>query len=832
MREMFTSYLGKLVENTKDLLAHPSAEQATQDKETAASLQGKLATPQEKRERPTLPALEKSKKRRIPFIALALMVLFTSFCILSLFELRPVALADKLTHFDNSPSAASPSPVSVASPLDQTVADIMNAFPVGTSADCSKNSYHTMGGADFCWETDGFKWGVRDITCIYNGKYTNRSQPPTVDYQGTVSMPTDTHQNQDTCTNNSQCVSDNRSLQDGSTDSSGNTLYHAQTGGDNILCANNACTTSQTGNTQICGDPSVGGGRDYDRFACETIENDSVRWETNQKHVGVPGANAGGAEAFDIGKSPLEPKTHKTTFDKRVNKYLDWVSKHQVGRQSWGWVSAGTAVNPKAYDPDGALYLPVVGMFGKGFEWGSTYNDTQPGPSCTDNTWSCATSNGIDPNIVIYGWDSNLTQNKDKKYEVALPDRNLPIPTFLVVCDAISGGYAFPCSDFSSTSNSSQSMPFITPGDKTKSLDNGDVNPKVISKDWFSGNYDTSADNSTFTASSPMLSPEPGHLEYTYKNDTIKQQGIVDLFPIMMGIGSLFIAPALVLIGYQLLWASWTLGRANAIEMFGRVILSFGAIAVSYELASMLIDLTNTFNMGLVQFHQEWPYQDVGIDKQITSFTLVNQGENDPLSFRGIAVPMSRWGCIANDFVALLANKFWTDLAGFVPFFGGFSKFIGNIANMVDVAKDMGEFVVLLMSIALCTQVFVRIILLNYYILTAPVAFGCWGLPEGVGQKVVSSWAKGFCSLLFSQTIQLFVLATFPLILPAMPYIPDDRFGILNEVFKALPRVVVLIATLKVPTVMGTQAAKAMAQAGTVVAGAVAAAGAAAMNTV
>ena len=47
-----------------------------------------------------------------------------------------------------------------------------------------------------------------------------------------------------------------------------------------------------------------------------------------------------------------------------------------------------------------------------------------------------------------------------------------------------------------------------------------------------------------------------------------------------------------------------------------------------------------------------------------------------------------------------------------------------------------------------------------------------------------------------------------------------------------LPRILVLTAVLAVPKVMGTSATKAIAQAGTVVAGAVAAAGAAAMNVV
>jgi len=196
-------------------------------------------------------------------------------------------------------------------------------------------------------------------------------------------------------------------------------------------------------------------------------------------------------------------------------------------------------------------------------------------------------------------------------------------------------------------------------------------------------------------------------------------------------------------------------------------------------------------------------------------------------------IPITRWGCVANDFVGLLANKFWTDASGFVPFVGGIIKFIANIFNVIDAAKHIGEFIMLILTINLCTQVFMRVVLLNYYVLTGPLAFACWGLPGGVGQKVVSSWTKGFMSLLFAQTVQVFVLATFPLILPPFPDLPtDQQFGILVIIFQALPRILVLSATIAVPKLMGTGATKAIAQAGTVAAGAVAAAGAAAMHTV
>jgi hypothetical protein len=474
---------------------------------------------------------------------------------------------------------------------------------------------------------------------------------------------------------------------------------------------------------------------------------------------------------------------------------------------------------------------------------------SQTRPVCSaNNRWSCSNASGGQPSIVVHQYQGNFTKNKDGT-EVTMPtggpnqvhEQNgtiwkgkkgwtpgsQPVPIFWVVCDDVGGGWAFPCSD----QNASSNMPFITTEKNSQSLDNGQVSEEFIKSDWLSGDANPSTDGSVYAPAVKNV-VQPGHLEYTYLNDTVDQSGIQKLSPYMLALGFALIAPVLVLIGYQFLWASWTFGRAGAMEAFGRMILSISAIIVSYQLAAMLISLVDTFNMAIVSFHATVGYPDVTIGNQTSTFTLVPQGENDPTSFRGVVVPISRWGCIANDFVALLSNKFWTDMAGYIPFVGGIAKFIGSVFNAIDVAKHIGEFTVLILSIMLCTQVFMRVVLLNYYVLTGPLAFGCWGLPGGVGQKVVSSWTKGFLSLLFAQTAQVFVLATFPLVLPAFPSLPADRFGLLNVAFQALPRILVLMATLSVPKVMGTGATKAIAQAGTVVGGAVAAAGAAAMNVV
>lgn len=899
MRKILPSSLGQLVESTKELLTHRPEEQIIKDKETvASSLQSKSATPQEKADHPAPPAVENSKKIRIPFVALALVLLFTSFCTLSLVQIRPVdALSSSLARQSLTPASTVQPSVSPTSQmpvcydtnktkvtcLDGTSLDCSNFTSSGAcqgqncyqgnesvscpviSPDCSywKNSsssmgsctptvptgqaesvpqdqsisyllsqgnailgpglgydpkncshpYHTATGDAFCWNENDFAWADRDVTCLYNDMH-GAGQPWDVnmsDKNGKkLSIHLDSYTdklNQNTCTDNSVCVSDNASYKD--TPEDPNSQIHAQIGGDGILCGNQGCISEKTGNTNECGGTS-GKQLAYDRFACAmTSDTSSMLEDKNWKSPG----------AFQS----------KALFT-----------------ESRQWWSKGVAINPTAYDPNGALYLPTTNLRAADIE------PSKDSPECdASGHWSCPNN----ATIIVYQYNGSVAKVKDKYEEVvphytstqfqeqkgaggkigqskAWTPGSAYVPVYWVVCGAQSG-WAFPCSDLTSSG-----MPVIVPENKSQSLNSNPVNEAVIVKDWLSGNADPKADNSHITldpkTSEPIAPqpPSPGHLVYTYLNDTIYQPGIQKLFPYSLAFGFLLIGPVIAMIGYQFLWASWTFGRAGAMEALGRMILSVSAIVASYQLAAMLISLANMLNMAIVAFHIKVGYPPITINNEDYLFTLQGQGENDPASFRGIVVPITRWGCVGNDFVALLANKFWTDAAGYVPFVGGIAKFIGNVFNAIDAAKHIGEFAMLLLSISLCTQVFMRVLLLNYYILTGPLAFGCWGLPGGVGQQVVRSWAKGFVSLLFAQTAQIFVLATFPLILPPFPYFPTDRFGILNVVVEAIPRILVLTATIKVPAMMGTGATKAVAQAGTVVSGAVAAAGAMAMNAV
>jgi hypothetical protein len=370
-----------------------------------------------------------------------------------------------------------------------------------------------------------------------------------------------------------------------------------------------------------------------------------------------------------------------------------------------------------------------------------------------------------------------------------------------------------------------------------------------VEKDWLSGDWDTGAYNQPLT----------GHLERTYPQDTLEQGNVSTLYPYMLGLGLLLLSPSIIFVGYQLLLSASSFRYAEAISALSRVFLAAAAIFACYSLLSLLISFSNSVDGGIVDLHDLVPYPTpqaitsptgtgpsyyIGYTlafgdntanasdgtQEATDGTILGNSGTERDFYRGIVVPINRWGCAANDFVSIVSERFWNDFfASFIPFFSNFATMAGKITSAIAVVHHLGEFIQTILSIGLAAQVAFRLIMINFYILTGPLACGCWGLPGGTGQKIVVQWLKGFCSLLFVQGAQLFVLTVTPLIFPDLSqiHLPVDSTGLLTSIFAQLPSIIVLLITLSVPRIMGTSATRALSAAGTMASGAVAAAGAA-----
>jgi len=368
----------------------------------------------------------------------------------------------------------------------------------------------------------------------------------------------------------------------------------------------------------------------------------------------------------------------------------------------------------------------------------------------------------------------------------------------------------------------------------------------TIATDWLSGEPGTTTLNTN-----PV---DSGHLLTTYDSDTLTKGSVKKVYSYTLWLAFALLAPIVAITGYKLLISGSTFRHAEALAIIPRIFMAVAAIVICYYLIGLLIDLSNDASTTVVALHNALPYpasttvKDNGGVSFYIGYTLaVGSGNtadsstgdgtillNEPNdSYRGIVTPIDRWGCAANDFVSILTTSFWTNVfASIIPFFGSFISLTEKVTSAIAVVHHLGEFIATILSIGLAGQTIFRIIMINFYILTGPIACACWGLPGGTGQGIFGQWLKGLLSLLFTQAAQIFILSVTPLIIPNLSQagIPTDSMHLLTSIFSALPTIIVLFITLQVPKFIGTSATKAVASAGMMASGAVAAGAAAAYS--
>jgi len=339
---------------------------------------------------------------------------------------------------------------------------------------------------------------------------------------------------------------------------------------------------------------------------------------------------------------------------------------------------------------------------------------------------------------------------------------------------------------------------------------NGKLQPNenIISRDWLSGDVPF--------VMGPTAAHHAGHLSYTYPEDTYAFPEISTLFGYMQAIAFFMMAPSIAFLAYNVMFSASTFRYAGTLEGLSRVMLGGMAVAVSFTLVQMLINLETVAAIGITQLHAQFPFPRTSINRMAIPYTLpIESAKRFHSSYRGLVVPMSRWGCATNDFVGLFAPQFITGtLAPVIPLIGDLAHLAGTATTLSDLIRRTGSMILTVLSILLWVQVFVRIIVINYYTLTAPLSFSCWAMPGGVGQKVVALWFKGFFSVLFVQVLQLFILTTLPLILPALPQIPSDSVGLMQGFLVEFPPILTLCVALMAPTLIGASASKILGMAG------------------
>lgn len=375
------------------------------------------------------------------------------------------------------------------------------------------------------------------------------------------------------------------------------------------------------------------------------------------------------------------------------------------------------------------------------------------------------------------------------------------VPQFSESC--VRAGFIFPCSDHQNPLNGS-----IQPSEQ------------IIKNDWLVGDVPVATHSGSYVTLG-------GHLVYTWSSETYRAPQIITLFEYMEMLSCVLIGPSILLVGYQIMLGASTFRYGNAIEGLSRVILGAVAVFASYGVVQTLISFETIVAAAVLQLHVQHPFPRISVNGIQVPYMLTGTTLPEPeISYRGIVMPMSRWGCAINGFFGIFSVPFVANtLPSIIPLMSSFTHLAGRALTVADVIHRISTMVQMGLSVVLWVQVFVRIFLLNYYILTCPLVFSCWALPGKVGQRLVRLWCKGFFAVLFIQVLQLFILTTLPLLLPSLPQISGDRVGLIQGFMLEFPPILTLSVTLMAPRLLGASAAKAFGTAGSMAGGVVAAVG-------
>jgi hypothetical protein len=151
-------------------------------------------------------------------------------------------------------------------------------------------------------------------------------------------------------------------------------------------------------------------------------------------------------------------------------------------------------------------------------------------------------------------------------------------------------------------------------------------------------------------------------------------------------------------------------------------------------------------------------------------------------------------------------NYFLDQAISQIPIIGLFGAGL-QVADVIEFITELHFLIMALLSMILGIQLVARLVLIVFYIVLAPLAISCMGLPGNMGQGVAQGWFKGFLSLVFSQFFQVMCLAIGTLMLKQYPGLGMPQVSVPlveNNLFANLAPMGIAWLILRIPSIMGS----------------------------
>lgn len=289
--------------------------------------------------------------------------------------------------------------------------------------------------------------------------------------------------------------------------------------------------------------------------------------------------------------------------------------------------------------------------------------------------------------------------------------------------------------------------------------------------------------------------------DLTLQNNPI----VTNLTNLMQLIALALVTPLILLMGTQMMIGGIITRYAGALEALPRLILAMIGASLSIVLAE-----------GFLQIVDELILQ------------VVNIGANSGVQITSVVYPASSWGDWMLGLVTLVVTlTIVLPIVAQIEFFGtsaGAWFALPTAILMIGLFwGNMHYYVETVLSMILGAQIFIRILLIDFYVIMSPLAMIAAGLPGRSGVGFTKEWLLGFAGLAASQLAQVAVLVIGLAVMAAYAKASNPGNGVLSnpgsDIVSRLMDMGTMLLMLRVPSIFKTNATGLITQVGSAVGG-------------
>jgi hypothetical protein len=263
------------------------------------------------------------------------------------------------------------------------------------------------------------------------------------------------------------------------------------------------------------------------------------------------------------------------------------------------------------------------------------------------------------------------------------------------------------------------------------------------------------------------------------------------------------IAPIIVLIGLNVMSGAITTRFANGVEALSRLVPAGVGIAFSLVLVRFVFNLEGVLTQALKSVFSNVDVASVIPPASSWLDTLV--------LFLGLGIGLVIAKSVAPLTITILGNGITI---------GAFIAVAAEIGIYGIILKFLPSLILVVFAMALCVQILMRIVLINFFVIISPLAIVASVLPGREGVSFTRNWMLGFFSLLASHFSQVIVLLLGLILLNAVDV--KVHFGIIEVgLVQELIKYGILSLMLRVPSLFRSTSTMLLSQMGSSAAGVV-----------